>query len=219
MIATTGSKTTEDLKVPSLYPISISYKTQHFILTNTQRLLEECCYDFTLKCLPEILEQRQWDCPEAIELNKWISVVVKRLGKLPAGCFETSIENPATTLASMLAPISKVRHSAVHRLPTTAKGISEMIRCAIQFAKILRSSACEQQLHKLNHELEGKIHALELNKNFLEAKFEGEMRDIARQRRELEDKEKEALSIMLREDEDYSSLIGTLLSQGVAEIL
>lgn len=38
--------------VPSLYPVNFPYKAQHFILTTTQRLLEECCFDFT-QCVQE----------------------------------------------------------------------------------------------------------------------------------------------------------------------
>ena len=59
------------IRVPSLYPLYIPYKTQYQLLTKTQRLLEECCYDFTVQFMPDLLEQRQWDCSEAIELNKW----------------------------------------------------------------------------------------------------------------------------------------------------
>lgn len=177
-------------------------------------MLEECCYNFTAQWLPDLLEQRNWDCPEALELNKWTYIVVKRSGKLPADCFET-LDDPTLSLADVLISINKLRHSAVHRLPTTARGISELIRSAVRFAKVLRDSSCEAQLEELHLELEGKIRALELNKNFLETKLEQEMQDIARQRRELDEKEKEAVATMLKEDKDYGLLIGVLLSQSV----
>ncbi|MCJ1247646.1 hypothetical protein MMC30_004861 [Trapelia coarctata] len=207
-------KIANGVKIPSLYPLYIPYKNQHIVLNRTQRLLEECCYNFTAQWLPDLLEQRNWDCPEALELNKWTYIVVKRLGKLPADCFET-IDDPTLSLADALISINKLRHSAVHRLSTTAKGISELIRSAARFAKVLRDSSCEAQLEELHQELEGKIRALELNKNFLETKLENEMQDIARQRRELAEKEREAVATMLKEDKDYGSLIGVLLSQSV----
>ena len=71
------------IQIPSLYPLYVPYKVQHVVLTRTQSLLEECCYDFTAQWLPELLEQRRGDCPESIELNKWTYIVVKRLNKLP----------------------------------------------------------------------------------------------------------------------------------------
>lgn len=171
-----------------------------------------------MQWLPELLEQRQWDCPEAIELNKWTHVVVKRLSKLPSHCFEDFASDPMMSLANVLISINKLRHSAVHRLHTTAKGISEMIRSATRFAEALRDSACQQQLNELHHELKGKIRALELNKNFLETKLEHEMQEIARQRKELAEKEKQAIATTLREDKDYGSLIGILLSESVDHI-
>lgn len=209
---------TDGIHIPSLYPLYFPYRTQHQILTRTQRLLEECCHNFTAQWLPELLEQRRWDCPEAIELNKWTHVVVKRLSKLPSHCFEDLAGDPPVSLASVLMSINNVRHSAVHRLHTTAKGISEMIRSATSFARALRDSTCQQQLNELHHELEGKIRALELNKNFLETRVEREMEDIARQRKELEQREEQVFATMLKEDKDYVSLIGSLLSQSVDQI-
>jgi hypothetical protein len=210
-------RTADGIRIPSLYPLYIPYKIQHLVLTRTQRLLEECCYNFTAQSMPELHEQRDWDCSEAIELNTWTFAVVKRLGKFPAHCFET-FNDPEMPLVDVLISINKLRHSAVHRLPTTAKGISELIRCAVRFATVLRDTSCKEQLDELQNALEGKIRALELNKNFLETKLEHDMEDIARQRRELDEKEKEAIATMLREDKDYGSLIGVLLSQTVQQL-
>jgi len=201
-----------------LYPLYVPYKVQHVVLTRTQSLLEECCYDFTAQWLPELLEQRRWDCPEAIELNKWTYIVVKRLDKLPYHRSQAFANDNAISLTNTIISINKLRHSAVHRLPTTAKGILEMIRSATGFARTLRDSTREQQLNELHTELESKIRALELNKNFLETKVEEEMEQIAKQRRELDEREKEAVVTMLREDKDQGSLIGALLSQSVKQI-
>jgi len=210
-------RTADGIKIPSLYPLYIPYKIQHLVLARTQRLLEECCYNFTAQWMPELLEQRNWDCSEAIELNKWTFVVVKRLGKLPSHCFGT-FDDPETPLVDVLISINKLRHSAVHRLSTTAKGISELIRSTARFAAALRDPSCKEQLNELHNELEGKIRALELNKNFLETELEHELEDIAKRRRELDEKEKEAVATMLREDKEYGSLIGVLLSQTVEQI-
>ena len=206
------------IEMPSLYPLYFPYKIQHQVLTKTQRLLEESCYSFTAHWLPELLDQRQWDCPEAIELNKWTHVVVKYLSKLPSHCFEGFDSDPPTSLANILISINTLRHSAVHRLHTTAKGILEMIRSATSFARALRDLTCQYKLEELHQELEGKFRALELNKNFLETRVEREMRDIAEQRKLLEEREQQVLVNMLREDKDYGSLIGSLLSQSVDQI-
>lgn len=219
--ATPAQPVTDGIEIPSLYPLYFPYKIQHQILSKTQRLFEECCYSFTAHWLPELLDQRQWDCSEAIELNIWTHVVVKCLSKLSSHCFEIfdSFDNdPSTSLASILISINTLRHSAVHRLHTTAKGILEMIRSATSFARTLRDLTCQHQLEELHQELEGKVRALELNKNFLGTRVERELQDIAEQRKLLDEKEQLVFTNMLKEDEDYESLIGSLLSQSVDQI-
>lgn len=196
----------------------IPYKIQHLVLTRAQQLLEECCYNFTAQWLPDLLEQRRWDCKEAIELNKWTHAAIKRLDKVPSTFSSAFANDSALSLANVLVSANKLRHSAVHRLPTTAKGILEMVHSATRFARVLRDTIREQQFNELHRELESKIRALELNKNFLETNLEQELQDIAKQRRELDEKEKEAIKSMLREDEDHGSLIGILLSDSVNEI-
>jgi len=215
----TSQSQTHVVPVPSLYPLYIPYKAQYQILSRTQRLLEECCYAFTEQWLPDLLEQRQWDCPEAIELNTWTIVVVKRLKKLPSHCFGHLGSKPSIPVAKVLMSIHDLRHAAVHRIRTSAKGISEMIRSATRFARALGGSVWEKQLEELQRELDGKIWAMELNKNFLETKHETELQDIARQRKELDEKEKNSLTTMLKEDKDYCSSIGHLLSRSAKRIL
>jgi len=217
-VATPSKFHADGIQVPSLYPLYIPYKAQHQVLSRTQRLLEECCYAFTKQWLPDLLEQRQWDCPEAIELNKWTYVVVKRLKKLPSHCFGNMGNEPSMSLANVLVSINDLRHAAVHRIRTTAMGISEMIRSAARFACALGGSAWEKQLKELQQELDGKIQAMKLNKNFLETKLEREVQDIARQRKELDEQEKDALTTMLKEDKDYCSSIGDLLSRSAERI-
>ena len=186
MIAAHAQISTSTAQRPSLYPIYIPFKIQHLVLSRTQVLLEECCFRFTEKWLPEMLERRRWDCAEAIELHRWTNIVSKHLSKIPAHAF---VNHSKTSVADVLKSVNKLRHSAVHRLSVTAKGVSEMIRSATRFATVLGNAACQQQLDELHQELEGKIRGLELNKNFLETRLEQEIDDITRQRRELDEKE------------------------------
>lgn len=216
--ATPPQSAMNGLRVPSLYPLYLPYKVQHQVLWRIQRLLEECCYAFTEEWLPDLLEQRRWDCPEAIELNNWTEVVIKRLSKLPCHCFGDLGSDPRASLTDVLMSINDLGHAAVHRVRTRAKGISEMIRCATKFARALRSSACEKQLDELHRELDFIVGALELNKKRLESNLGIEMQDIARQRKELDKQEKNALTTILIEDKDYCSFLGGLLSRSAERI-
>lgn len=74
-------------------------------------------------------------------------------------------------------------------------------------------------MNKLHYELASKVCALQFNKNLLEAHYEKEIQDIARQRKELDEREKNALPFMLQEDRKYCSLISDQLSQSIDQIL
>lgn len=145
-------------------------------------------------------------------------MVAKRLNKLPSHCFGDLGSEPSISLAEVLISINNLRHAAVHRVRTTANGISEMIRLAIRFVCVLGGSTWGKQLEELRRVLDGEIRAMELNKNFLETKLGREMQDIARQRKELDEKEKRALTTMLKEDKDYCLSVGDLLSRSAEQI-
>jgi len=180
-------------------------------LTTAQRMLEECCFGFTKMWLPSLLDERGWDCAEAIELTKWTHIVAKRLDKLPTHAFAID----ASPLKEVLFSTHRLRHTAVHRLPTTARGINELIQCAMEFTATLQDSVRAAQLEELHNEIDSKIKAMELNKNVLEDSVSHELEEIRRQREELERKEKELVANMLKEDQENKSLIGVLLEESV----
>lgn len=202
--------------VPSLYPVNFPYKAQHFILTTTQRLLEECCFDFTTMWLPSKLQENGWDCPEAVELTKWTKFLTKNYNLLPKESLDLDKD---TTIKQVLLSTHNLRHSAVHRLPTSARGINQMVISAARLAKTLCDPLRTAQLEELNHEVESRIKDMELNKNFLEDKLDKELQDIRRKREELNVKEKELISSTLKEDQENKSLIGVLVQESLREIL
>ena len=183
-------------------------------MTTVQRVLEECCYDFARKWLSSAVNNRGWDCAEAVELTKWTRIIVKRSDKLPADAFVVS----GSTLHDILLSTHRIRHTAVHRLPTTARGISELIGDAVKCTEVLRDSIRASQLEELHKEIDSKIRAMELNKNVLEDTVSKELEMIQRQREELERIEKGLVENMKKDDLENRSLIGSLLEDSVRKI-
>lgn len=141
--------------------------------------------------------------------------MLKVIGKLPAHCFSSSA---GSSLPNVFIAVNKLRHSAVHRLPTTVKGIVALIQSAIDFSRALQDDNREQRLKDLLAEVEIKMKALELNKNYLETRLEEELSEIARLRKELDTREKDAAINVRKEDREYVSLVGNLLSQSITAI-
>jgi hypothetical protein len=166
-----------------------------------------------------LLEEKKWNCPEAAELTKWTRILARLAeqgaNKLPSHAINNDSSVP---LAKVLFSTASLRHSAVHRLPTSARGIDQMIQAASKFAKTLRDPLRTAQLEDLHREMESRIRDMELNKNFLENRLEDELQKINEQRAELDEREKNAVTAMLRDDLENKSLIGNLLEASVERI-
>ncbi|UQC85769.1 uncharacterized protein CLUP02_11268 [Colletotrichum lupini] len=200
--------------LPSLYPACLPYKTQHDILTTTQRVLEECCFDFATKWIPHVLQSQGWDCPSAVELTKWTKVFNRAGLNLPAHA--TAPAN--TPIKDVLFRTHQLRHTAVHRLPTTAREVSQHLGTALKVAETLQDVSRAAQLEDLMSEVNEKIKAMVLTKNVLENRTLFSLDDIRRQREELDRQEKQMIENMVREDRDHKALIGCLLEAAVDDI-
>ena len=141
--------------------------------------------------------------------------MIKRLGKLPSHALKSK---DGSSMAAQFVAVNKLRHSAVHRLPTTVKGILGMLQSALDFSGTLRDQVREQRFTDLYVEVESKMKALELNKNFLETRLEEELNEIAMEREKLDLREREAARRAIKEDKEHVALIGSLLSKTVGPI-
>ncbi|KAK1634019.1 hypothetical protein BDP81DRAFT_433553 [Colletotrichum phormii] len=200
--------------LPSLYPARLPYNTQHNILTTVQRILEDCCFDFATKWIPHVLRGQGWDCSSAVELTKWTSVFNTTGLKLPAHA-----TTPAgTSIKEVLFRTHQLRHTAVHRLPTTARGVNQHLRAALRVVETLQDVSRAAQLEDLVSDVDEKIKAMVLTKNVLENRTLFSLDDIRRQREELDRQEKELIESMVKEDRDHKALIGRLLEAAVDDI-
>ena len=200
-------------KLPSLYPSYMPYNAQHIILTTVQQVLEECCFDFATTCIPSVLQKKQWDCPAAVELTQWTRLFRTGKGKLLHHTFPTKLGT--TEAQRLLEAASELRHTAVHRLPTTAREISKLLESALKLAKVLGDDLRAAQLEELWSEVNGKIEAMELNKNVLEDTVSNELQKLQQKREELDKIEAEVMQGMLKDDMDNKALIGRLLEESV----
>jgi hypothetical protein len=169
-------------KVPSLRPASISYNVQHLILITTQRLLEECCFDFAVKWAPTMVESKGWDCAEAAELTMWTKTLVKLSDELPP---DAVFNDSGMPLSTVFSSIDSLRHSAVHRLPTSAQGIQKMVQSAIRLAMTLGDNTRAAILELVEAGLDRCIKDMKLNKNFLENRMDCQLQMIREQRKKM----------------------------------
>jgi hypothetical protein len=200
--------------IPSFYPTSFSLPLQHEVLSRVQRLLEECCYSFTKRHAPKILERKKWDCPEAIELHTWIYVFAKHHKKLPSHAFKT----PSPGLPIILLSVAPLRHAAVHRLRISAKGISQMVHNAVAFAEALSDTVRASMLREVAEEIDTKVKNQELHKSYLESRLQKELDEIDQERHELEKREHDAIRTIVAEDEENMCFVSSLLRSSLPQL-
>ncbi|GBF64437.1 hypothetical protein TMEN_7143 [Trichophyton mentagrophytes] len=207
--------TINGIQVPSLGPSYIPYAVQHVLLTKIQCLLEECCYEFTSKWAPALLLKKKWDCPEAIELNQWVRVMIQYTSSLPADALE---DKHKANISEIFEPAVQVRHSAVHRLPVSTKRLEQFVDGATVFVSMLRDPLRESQLRELGVNLKRIIKQLELSKNVQETQLQEKLDDICKQREDLDKREKDAVATMVEEYEENRCLAGSLLEESIRSV-
>jgi hypothetical protein len=163
-------------------PTYLPFKLQHSILSQTQRLLEECCYDFAKKWFPSILEARGWDAPEAVELNKWWMTF--RKCDIPATAIAIG---PGQSLSVLFNRATSIRHCAVHRRPQIpVKIVEQMVRDACLLSQALKDNSRAVKLQHWHKELENLVTHLKLRTNSQREAVETQLRNIHNTKAEME---------------------------------
>ena len=200
---------------PSLFPAYLSYPSQHKLLNTVQHLLEDCCYEWATQWTPHLLREQRWSCSEAVELSVWSTVLPRLFG---------SISNAATicesgeALAEALKATHQLRHAAVHRLPTSVKGIERMLQNALDLATALQDQECMAKLDSIFMDFQETMQNMELHKNDLESQLDAELRDIQDQRQTLDRKEEEAKLNMLQQDQENTATISFLFETSIRKL-
>lgn len=202
------------LSIPSLYPPYFPYSAQHSILTTAQQVLEECCFEFTKKWLPSEVEKHEWDCAAAMELTEWTKFLAKRSSQLP----DDSLQLRGLELDALLLTVRRIRHTAVHRLPTTARGVCSLVLEAVKLAETLQDTLRTSQLEELYLDIHNKAQAMELNKNALEYNFAHELEAIQHQREELDRKEEKLKTSTIESDKENKIRTGLLVKESIGKI-
>ena len=161
-----------------------------------------------------MLEDNNWDCAEAVELTEWTRTLAKRYDKIPVHAIKNKSK---TSLEDVFLSTNVLRHTAVHRLSTSAKGVHKIIQSASRLAKALGDRPRAARLERLHLEIESRLRDMEINKNFLENRLDEQLRAISEQHAELDRMEQEAIATMLKDDQENKILIASFLEASCRE--
>lgn len=112
-----------------------------------QRILEEGCFDFASRWIPQVLHEKGWDCSEAVELSTWKAF-------LPTALPPTAIKPLSNyTLEAALADAVRIRNSAVHRHLCDNNEIRRMALQAQDLMSMFSDATRQNKFHHLWVEL------------------------------------------------------------------
>ncbi|KAG9243810.1 hypothetical protein BJ878DRAFT_422764 [Calycina marina] len=94
---------------PAPIQLGLPYEVQHFILEMIRVILEEGCWAFGTRILPEMLYRLGYTCSEMVELSKWKELLPSHVSG------NTITKIPNYTLLAGLSDAVKVRHAGTHR--------------------------------------------------------------------------------------------------------
>jgi hypothetical protein len=194
---------------PTLYPLSLPYKTQHRLLTIIQSILEECCFNFGRLWLPEVLKTRSCECVESIELTRWTRILVRYCKHLP---LLVTAEIPDVSFRDVLFKTHQIRHTAVHRRVVSVGEIEKMIGAA-SLTTVLKDALRTRKIRLIQKEVRVRLEELKCAQNELETSMSEELTKIANRRAFLDKVEKKEIQSMLNEGSQIRLRLGSALDE------
>ncbi|RKF54568.1 putative ran bp2 nzf zinc finger-like protein [Golovinomyces cichoracearum] len=127
--------------------LSLPFQVQHYVLKLMEKMLEDSCYDFALRWIPERLNEVGCDCPEAFELAKWRTFLPL---EIPFHAFSTK---HSQSISNALTNAVKIRNAAVHRHQCDIYTVRDMIKQAEELMYVLSDQTRQEKLNRLWYEL------------------------------------------------------------------
>ncbi|KXH62277.1 ubiquinol-cytochrome-c reductase cytochrome c1 [Colletotrichum salicis] len=214
-IATAEQPPEKTTKLPRLRTAFLSYEAQHALMTRTQELLEEACFEFAKQEHPEILESGQWDSSECVELQKWIWIFNNELFSQLEG---EKVPLPHTGWHTFFESIRHIRHKAVHRQVLCAADVKAYLTDAESLARLLRQDECLAKLGLLKEEMEMALAISERKRGVLVDLYQAKFDEIEARRKELDELEERMREEMVRDHRKMQSDLGYGFKLAIAEM-
>ncbi|KAI6710568.1 hypothetical protein JHW43_006898 [Diplocarpon mali] len=157
------------------YELSLPYQVQHHILVMIERMLEESCFEFASRWIPDMLHAKSWDCAEAVELSTWKCF-------LPTSLPSKAIRPKSNyTLEAALGDAVRIRNAAVHRHLCDNAEIRRMALQAQDLMYMFADGTRQDKFHRLWHELKEWDVTSAVDAQAARANLEAALQDISEQ--------------------------------------
>lgn len=169
---------------------SLPYGTQYYLLVDTQRFLEDACFQFAQRQMPSTLSDNGWDCAEALELN----LFVKELSCQGLASKLMPATKPSTE--KLLVSVADIRHAAVHRSRLSAHDVDRTLQNSEQFLALIGDTERLERIKDLRRDAFASLAQLDLEEREACSALDLRKKEIERRRIELKRLEEAAVMDM-----------------------
>jgi hypothetical protein len=171
VLTTTPSESTSlTATIPDL---GLPYEVQHFILAMMQRILEEGCYDFASRWIPNTLNEKGWTCSEAVELSTWKKFLPEAVP------YKAVSSMPNYSLEKALSDAVFIRNAAVHRHLCNNVEICRMTSQAQDLMFMFSDVTRQNKFNRLREELKQWDLSTSEDLQWKRSKLESALREIS----------------------------------------
>ncbi|KAF9773105.1 hypothetical protein IL306_009148 [Fusarium sp. DS 682] len=121
--------------------IYLPFSAQHKLMVHLQQRLEDMCFSFAQRAMPDLLERRGWHCAEMAELQHWM----KDYG------FQEYVRNkvPDQEQSDQLLRLSVIRNCAVNRKRIDTTVLGGLLFFSLELAKVLEEPSAVDEIAQL----------------------------------------------------------------------
>jgi hypothetical protein len=195
--------------------IKLPFQAQYELMTQLQTAMEHCCFYFSQKYLPDVLENRGWDCPVATTLDRWVEAIGSSkffVASHKSGCQST------TAIGEILRSTAHIREVTIHRVGISTERLRKCLESAIALAEVLGQDQQSQQqpeLRSLAAQVRSSIQDLEDWDLGQQLFLDAERSNIAKQRAKLDELEAASIKETKLQIEEYQYKVAARVQEAV----
>ncbi|KAF4340310.1 hypothetical protein FBEOM_5821 [Fusarium beomiforme] len=159
-------------------PIYLPFSAQYKLLVHLQQRLENMCFSFAKRVMPDLLQRRGWECAEMVQLQHWM----KDDG------FQDYVRQKVHDIeqADQLLSLSLIHICTLHRKPINASGLRIVLSSSVELAKVLEEPDSVEEIDHLHGAVAQTTQRLTEETRVLQAHYDAKLHEIAVARAKLD---------------------------------
>lgn len=183
--------------------MSFPWPVQRKVFASIQSALEQCCFEYAKRWLPDLVASESWETFQRIGLTEW-GARLKVMENTPAN---TMSREKGKTWWDVLLRVRELRHSNIHRDNLTASDVIDRIENATMLMKVLNDGNTASWILEIKEFLSSYIAETKQRRQAIEKYLSAELETVSKKRKELDQTERNLISRAIQWDQENQHTI------------